>query len=301
MEREEKTSEPRESRLSSMTIRADLHSHTTTSDGTLTPTDLVRHAAKRGITHLGLTDHDTCGGVDEAQAAAGDVGIEILPGVEVTCAFKGSTIHMLGIGVDPQDTDLLRFNRETQDARRGRYLEMMDLLRVKCGLGELIDQIDLPPNDETLARPKLARALVEVGAASSVVEVFERWLGNDGPAYVEHKSRDACEAMGVIHAAGGISSLAHCGNYRNGVRRARELLDQGMDAVEVYHPDHDEHTRKRLLDIVEYRKKLVTGGSDFHGFDHRKAQHFGRIHLGERDFYALCQRIAERQSKRVAA
>jgi len=269
-------------------VRADLHSHTTASDGALSPEDLMQVASSRGLTHLAVSDHDTTASLERARAAGEAHGVELIPATELTCTYQNQTIHMLGYGIDPDNPSMREFCEITRDLRETRYREMIELLRKQRGLEDLSDEEAWPGTEtSSLCRPQLAAALVEHGYASDVQEVFDNWLGDSGVAFVSHRALPAQRAMEAIHNAGGVAVIAHCGKYRSGIRVTRELLGQGMDGIEVLHPDHGEKIRNRLIRECERKGCLFTGGSDFHDPNHRKGSLFGRITIGEKDLNAL--------------
>lgn len=268
-------------------IRADLHSHTTASDGVLSPSQLVVEAAKRAITHLAITDHDTVAGVPEGQAAAKKAGIEVVPGIEITASVGKQVVHILGLGIDHESAALHKLTDEIVALRRGRYEEMLNRLRKKCGLELPPNEEFLPEVSESLTRPRLARELLALGLVKDVDDAFKRFLGSSGPAFVPHKVPDVALAMKAIDAAGGVASLAHCGLYAAGEEIAEKLLDRGLMAIEVHHPDHDFMRRNRLLKLAHGRCALVTGGGDFHDFDSPKSKYFGNCYTNDNDFRRL--------------
>lgn len=269
-------------------VCADLHSHTTASDGALSPRALIEEAAHRGVTHLAITDHDTTAGLAEAERAAQDAGVELITGTELTCTFHRQTIHMLGYGVDPESPELQAFCSKTRDMRDARYREMIERLQRQPGLETFSEEEAWPSaNTSTLCRPQLAQALVDSGFVDCQQEAFDRWLGDGGVAHVEHRALPAQQAIQAIRSAGGVAVIAHCGKYRSGITLARELLGQGMSGIEVLHPDHGEKLRNRLIRLCERKNCLFTGGSDFHDPDHRKGALFGRITIGEEDLTRL--------------
>ncbi|MCA8939440.1 MAG: PHP domain-containing protein, partial [Planctomycetes bacterium] len=265
-------------------IRADLHAHTTASDGALSPTELVTEAAARGITHLAITDHDTVAGFEEAKRAGQKLGVEVICGIEITASVDKQVVHVLGLGVDPSSQRLHDFTAGIVASRRERFVAMLDKVRKVIGLELPPDEELLPEKAESLTRPRLARILIEAGHCQSVDDAFQRYLGKRGPAYVPHIVPEAREAIAVIHAAHGVSSLAHCGLYYEGEAIAERLFDQGLMALEVYHPDHDFLRRERLLKMVHARGALISGGADFHAFESAKAKHFGRSFTNANDF-----------------
>ncbi|MCK6438588.1 MAG: PHP domain-containing protein [Planctomycetes bacterium] len=268
-------------------VRADLHSHTTASDGVLLPAELVREAAARGLTHIAISDHDTLAGIAPAQQAAHDHGIDVIPAIEVTCRSGEQEIHVLGLCIDANSADLIAFAGMVRRARYERYVAMVERLRDVCGLADLTVEAAVPVKEGSLGRPELARMLLEMKYVGRLQEAFDMWLGKGKPAFVPNSAPDVSEALAAIHGAGGASILAHCGLYRDGEALAARLLDQGLMGIEVFHPDHSVSRQERLLALARERKALVSGGADFHEHDSPKAKHFGRVYVGRTDLERL--------------
>lgn len=256
-------------------LTVDLHSHSTCSDGALAPADLVAEAAKRGIGTLALTDHDTVAGLDEAEAAAAAHGITLVPGVEITCECAGTEIHVLGLGIDRRNSALLSLCDEIQTKRRDRFYEMVELLR-RAGVPLSTESV---PDGMSLARPMLARLLVQQGHADGYNDAFERYLRKGGPAYLPHRRTPIQRALGAIHAAGGVASVAHPGLYRNGDDVIHEAAQLGIDAIECYHSDHRHDVQEHFIARARKLSLLVTGGADYHGPEHARSVMFGKRSL----------------------
>ena len=246
-----------------MNGRVDLHIHTTASDGTLSPTAAVRAALANGVSLLGVADHDTTEGIREAEWEAKDTGLVLVPGVELSVGQEAKEIHVLGYFVDPDERSLqaaLETLRGARDLRNERILARLKEIGVPVSR-ERVHEIS---GGGTLGRPHIAKALVEAGHVSSESEAFRRFLARGKPGYVGRERLSPAEAADAIRQAGGIPVLAHPAKL--GSKRAIEdLLDQGMDGVEVYHSDHTEVEAEMLLEIAARRGLLVTGGSDSHG------------------------------------
>jgi len=244
----------------------DLHLHTTASDGRLTPTELVARAASCGVRTLAVTDHDTTEGIDEAAAEAVRRGLEVIPGIEVTAVEGGRDVHMLGYFFNARDERLLRFLIGQRATRITRIAEMA------ARLNELGLPVDVQPilddarthHMRSVGRPTLARAMVEAGHVATTREAFDLWLGQDRPAFVERAGPSPEDVISVLHAAGGIVSLAHPGRTKIDARIA-PLGAAGLDAIEAYHSDHDEPTARGYVALARQLDLLVSGGSDFHG------------------------------------
>jgi predicted metal-dependent phosphoesterase TrpH len=244
----------------------DLHLHTTASDGRCSPVELVERAARAGLTTLAVTDHDTTAAMQDVEQLAAQRGIEAIAGIEITALDQGRDLHVLGYFFDPTYEPLDRFLGEQRAARLARAQAIGDRL---ASLGM---PVDLTPvltraaadSRRSIGRPLIARALVEAGYVVDTQEAFNRWLGADSPAFVPRSGAPPEAVVAIIHEAGGIASLAHPGKLRREPHIAA-LADAGLDAVEVFHPDHDAALVERYLGVARAFGLLVTGGSDFHG------------------------------------
>jgi len=269
----------------------DLHMHTNASDGRSTPEELVARAAAVGIRTLSVTDHDTMASVPAASRAAAAAGLELVPGIEMTAVYAGRDVHVLGYYVDA-DARELRDHTDTQRISRvQRAREIADRL---ASLGAPIDIEGLvaraPARDaKSLARPQIARALVEAGHVGSVQEAFDRFLADGCPAYLPNAGKPPEEVVGIIVRAGGVASLAHPGPLNQDDLISR-LAEAGLGAVEVYHCAHDEAARHRYKDLARRHGLAVSGGSDYHGEGVRRAEFFGKVGLPPEEFAALKQR-----------
>lgn len=269
----------------------DLHLHTNVSDGWLTPTSLVERAAAAGIRVLAVTDHDTTAGIDEATVEAARRGLQIVPGIEITAVEHGRDVHMLGYFFDPDDDGLSRFLAAQRETRVGRIVEMakrLQVLGMPIDVQPLIDEASRQ-NSKSLGRPQLARAMIAAGYVADTREAFEQWLGRDRPAFVERPGAPPGEVITIVHCAGGVISLAHPGRTKidDDIPRLRR---HGLDAIEVYHSDHDGPTIDFYLQMAQRLGLLVTGGSDFHG-DPQRALEPGAACLPEPDWTKLLARI----------
>lgn len=262
------------------TLKIDLHSHSTCSDGALSPTALVQEAVKRGLNVLALTDHDTTGGLDEAQAEAGRVGLQLVPGVEFTVDCIGIEIHVLGLGVNRASATLQRLCEEIRARRRTRFHEMVARLRAA---GVPLAEPDFP-NEMALARPLLARMLIQQGFVKSQTEAFERYLRKGCPGYVEHNRIKAEQAIEAIFESGGLSFVAHPGLYQRGDEIVFDLRQKGLDGIECIHSDHKHDVQEHYRALADKLGLLVSGGADFHGLDHPRSVNFGKRTLPEADF-----------------
>jgi predicted metal-dependent phosphoesterase TrpH len=228
-----------------------------------------------------VTDHDTVDGVDAAVAAGTNHEVTVLAGVELSVTLDGDELHLLAYAVDPTHDDLLRHLHRMQEARRQRVWKMVDRLREH---GLAIEEAALQEEiEETAAagRPHVAAALVRGGHVESLREAFDRHLGPDGPAFVAKPAFPAGDALNVIHEAGGVGVLAHPGHWTSS-GQIRQLVDAGLDGIEVYHPSHDSSLRGYYRRIAGGYDLLTTGGSDYHGHETDEAVPLGGIGLNAR-------------------
>lgn len=253
------------------TIRAviDLHTHSTASDGTLSPTEVVLAAAAAGLTTLALTDHDTTAGWAEAREAARVARIALVPGIEITCDWEDFSVHLLGYLVDP---DFRPLQDELARARASR-IDRMDRIVAKMaadGIPISVEEVGAQVRPgATLGRPHLADALVAKGLQPDRDAVFTQWLGNDGPYYIGHYAPTPVRAVELVRAAGGVAVHAHPFTVSRGRTLPVEVIEAmaaaGLAGLEVDHREHDAPTRRQGRELAERLGLFVTGSSDFHG------------------------------------
>ncbi|MBD1916155.1 MULTISPECIES: PHP domain-containing protein [Cyanophyceae] len=244
----------------------DLHSHTTFSDGTLSPAELVAAAIAAGVKALAITDHDTVAGWDDAIAAAGD-DLEVVPGVELSTVENGRSLHILGFY--PNREALEPPLRSRIEGRRRRAQQMVEKL------AELGYPIELPAMAGNMApgRPHLAAALVKAGHVESKREAFDRWLGDNGPVFVQYDKFSAAEGIQLLRDCGAVPVWAHPYLFKGSTVDALlpQLVEAGLMGVEVYHPHHSPSDIRRLETYCRDHDLVMTGGSDFHGPSEAKA------------------------------
>ena len=249
----------------------DLHAHTTASDGSFSPTELVHEAVALGLTAIAVTDHDTIGGIAEAQAAAVDTGIDLVPGVELSVEDDAGRFHLLGYLFDPQNEKLastLISIRASRDKRN----QLMAARMAELGLPVTMDDVRAQAGDkgEVIARPHFAKALLKAGIVNSVQDAFDRYLANGKPLYLPKEVLTPADAVALIHQAGGLAVMAHPGLVPLGddafdARLGQLVADTGMDGLEAYYSQHTPAQTDRFLALAKSHNLLVTGGSDFHG------------------------------------
>ncbi|WNM23924.1 PHP domain-containing protein [Demequina capsici] len=249
-------------------MRIDLHTHSTVSDGTGSPAQVMREAAEAGLDVVALADHDAMDGWDEAQDAADAHGLRLVPAIEVSARHHWVSVHMLAYWPRRDDATLRDMLARTQEARVGRAREIVERVAVDYPL-EWEDVVERAGASATVGRPHIADALVARGAFQTRDEVFVHVLKNGSPYYVPHYAPEVTEAIGVIRAAGGVPVFAHPGAHARGRtvpdRAIAELAAAGLAGLEVDHRDHDDATRAHLAQLAERYGLLRTGSSDYHG------------------------------------
>ncbi|BAU85871.1 metal-dependent phosphoesterase [Streptomyces laurentii] len=249
-------------------MRIDLHTHSTASDGTDTPAELVRNAAAAGLDVVALTDHDTTRGYAEAIAALPE-GLTLVTGAELSCRLDGVSLHMLAYLFDPEEPAFAAERELVRDDRVPRARGMVEKLRA-LGVPVTWEQVARIAGDGSVGRPHVAEALVELGVVPDVSGAFTpEWLADGGRAHVEKHELDPFEAIRLVKAAGGVTVFAHPLAVKRGQcvpeSAIARLAAAGLDGIEVDHMDHDEPTRARLRGMAGELGLLATGSSDYHG------------------------------------
>lgn len=250
-------------------LRFDLHSHTTASDGHLSPCELVRRAAEKGVEVLAITDHDTLAGLDEAAAtiAAESLPLRLVSGVEISTGWEHHEIHVVGIGVAVDNATLVTFLAEQGRRRRERAEEMGSRLD-KCGIPGTYEGAKRLAGSGEVTRAHFARYLVEVGVADSMQKVFKKYLSRGNKGYVPAQWPEMAAAIAAIHAAGGRAVLAHPTRYDLSTKWLKRLLvafkAAGGDAMEACLPQQSPSERANLGQWAEEHELLISVGSDFH-------------------------------------
>lgn len=256
----------------------DLHMHSTCSDGTFSPAELVRAAKAAGVTHMALTDHDTVSGLAEARAEAGRQGIAFLGGLEISAELQPGTMHILGYGFDESSPALLDKLEVVQRARRERNPKIVRKLN-DLGFDLTMEEIESEAGGTVVGRPHFAAVMVKKGQAATTQEVFDRYLAKGKPAY-ENKARlSPEESIAAIRDAGGVAVLAHPLQMKARDEAELEamigrLVRAGLQGLECHYRNHTEEDTARFLKLASDHGLFPTGGSDFHGANRPK------IHLG---------------------
>ena len=248
----------------------DLHTHSSASDGTLSPAGIAGECAQRGLRWAALTDHDTVAGVPAFMAACAKSGCEGVPGVEVSASWHGGSLHVVGLFVDPANAkleSLLSIIRENRGIRNQQMITRLQARNMDISLAEVTAEA----GGQVVGRPHVASVLVRKGYCQTYREVFDQWLGTGKPAYIRRFLPLPTEAIDTIHAAGGVAVMAHPFGNPNGtaVNKVRKMLKTlvpiGLDGLEVYYSDHTPAETAQARQLAEDFGLLMSGGSDFHG------------------------------------
>lgn len=275
-------------------VHADLHTHSTASDGMLTPVELINKASGLGLKVLGLTDHDSIDGVAAAQAVADEKGLKLVSGIELSCGWEGrdSSIHVLGLFVKIDFPDLVNLLEAQKKSRFTRAHKILRLLSLQdLDVVELEEEFNNSP-EKVLGRPHVARFLVEKGYVKDFQEAFDRYLLRGKPAYVPKETVDPEKGIELIHAAGGIAILAHPGLIPDWDRVWAKVQDMPWDGIETYYAEHNNSDVKKFKRIVADRNWIATGGSDYHGDYGKHVDCLGRTGLSEPQFAELLEKCA---------
>ena len=251
-------------------MRIDLHTHSSASDGTDAPRELVRKALAVGLDVVALTDHDTFDGFDDAAAEGELLGLRVVRGMELSCSRQGNSVHVLAYGADPASPELAAEMARVRDGRLGRLagvLRKLAELGVPVSEAEVMAQVG---NSPSVGRPHIADALIAAGHVRDRQEAFDRFLADGGPAHVHRYTIEVDRGIDLVHQAGGLAVIAHpWGRGREQLLPASVLeglvRDHKLDGLEVDHQDHDSDTRRRLRELAESLGLLATGSSDYHG------------------------------------
>ena len=268
---------------------ADLHTHTYHSDGTRSPREVIDVARAHGIEIVCISDHDNLAAYFEIKPYADSQGVTLVPGVELSCAYEGVDVHILAYAFDALDERVAERLRRFRETRHRRGTLMVDRLR-SLGYEISAKRVDEFAAGGAMGRPHVARALVEAGHVASVDEAFNKLLGAGKPGYVEKERFRIDEAVSLIRATGGVTSIAHPTLYPDGERIVPLLLDAGIDGVEVFHPEVDEAAREAYSNVARFRGKMLTGGSDDHGTV-KTSQTLGTIKVPEELIAPILERL----------
>jgi 3',5'-nucleoside bisphosphate phosphatase len=281
-------------------MSADLHIHSVYSDGSQTPTELVRLASRKRLQAISLTDHDTMDGTTEAVEAGAKWGMEIIPGLELSAIHDEYYVHILGYGMNGHDPDLTAGLCRLQNAREERNLKIVARIQ-EMGFPITMEEVKRISKIGQTGRPHIAKALMAHGAVKDSADAFERFLRKGGPAYVSRFVFSAEKAIDMIKKAGGIAVLAHPIQIDPSLKRFPVLLGQlvtlGLDGIELYYPTQSAGIRKKIRLVADRYQLLYTGGSDYHG-DTRPGTHLAggkNVYVPSEIVATLTERLSEKK------
>ena len=246
----------------------DLHVHSTESDGTFTPTELVTEAKRTGLSAFALTDHDTCSGVSKAMPCATSAGIELIPGIELSTDYHGKEVHIVGLYIDIENEQLLKKTAEYRKCRSERNALMVEALQ-KEGLSITMEELVAENPDCVITRANIARFLYEHGQIKSVREAFDRYIGDHCKCYVGRLKVASTDAVRLIKEAGGTAILAHPLLYGLSNTNLQKMIDElkpaGLDGLEAIYSTYTTGEEQQMKRLARENHLLISGGSDFHG------------------------------------
>ena len=273
-------------------IVADLHVHSTASDGLLSPEELVSKTLALGLSAFALTDHDTIDGIQPAMNAAGGTDLTLIPGIELSCGWEGrdNSVHVLGLYIKEDAPAMVSLLAEQKEARYHRAIRMVELLQ-KLGLDvtELHEQF-LAARDKVLGRPHIARFLVEKGYIQDFQEAFDRYLSRGKPAYVPKDHVAPERGIDIIHSSGGIAVIAHPGLIADWDNVWKMLVDLPWDGIETFYSEHKNSEVEKFRQIVEQKGWISTGGSDYHGDYGKHRDRLGKFGLPQAEYEEFLQK-----------
>jgi predicted metal-dependent phosphoesterase TrpH len=279
-------------------VITELHCHTTASDGTLSPTEVVHLAFLRSVSLLAITDHDTIAAHEEAMAAGAARNLRIIPGIEVSALSPQGEVHVLGYNVRPTDEATINTLNSLRGVREARARGMLDKLAA-LGITVPFERVQTLAGDAMIGRPHLARVLVEMRVVPNMQAAFDLYLAEGKPAFVPHEGLTPAQAVDLIHAAHGVAVLAHPALYRGDLDvLIADLLAAGLDGIEVFYPLHTPAQIEQYKAIAAKHDLVMTGGSDFHAVIGDLPATLGTMHVPDECLRDLDARMQARASRR---
>jgi len=283
-----------------MTSKIDLHIHTTASDGRFSPEEIVEKAARLGLTIIAICDHDTVDGIAPAlEAAKAFPQLRIMPGIEISTFAPGNEVHILGYFIDFNDPKLKTTLANSRNSRQERAKAMIAKLN-KLNIHINWQQVQKIAGSGTLGRPHIAQAMLDKGYIKSFKEAFTKYIGLDGPAYVERHKITPAEAVAIIKEANGLPVLAHPFTTKQPEKMIAELQAVGLVGIEVYYNGYTKEERNTLARLASKHSLIATGGSDYHGLDDNAETMIGDANVPQESAQQLIA-IAQESSLRLAS
>lgn len=278
-------------------LKADLHIHTNVSDGLKTPGEIVQKASQAGLKAISITDHDSYAGYQKARAIGDELGVEVIPGIEITCDYNENECHILGYGFDVGNEPFLRFIQAQKLRRYKRARRMIENLN-KAGFDFTIDDVTAESGTMNISRNHIAGLMVKKGYAPHTQAVFDKWLGNHAKAYFKTDYEQVPVVIDLVRKAGGVTILAHPGLYYTS-EDIRYFTESGIDGFECIHPSHNYQLQHQYRTLCEKHDLLETGGSDFHGRKKEEDSYFGTVTIDYSLVTKLMQRCSANETHQV--
>lgn len=271
-----------------MNCKIDLHTHTNHSDGYYSPIELIQKVKQAGLDIISITDHDNLSAIHEAASVGKDFGVDVIPGLEVSSDIGDREVHILGYFIDPDNHELERYLKFFREERLKRAIRIVNKLKT-LGFSISIEDVLEQAKNSAIGRPHIAQAMLERGLISNYYEAFNKYIGNNCPAYEKKVHISPQSVVKIIGDAGGLSFIAHPGNMPESL--IKELIEEGIDGIEVIHPSHNAHQIKFYKGIVNEYFLLESGGSDFHGGKREDDHNLGKYYTTISALEAMRNRI----------
>ena len=275
--------------------KVDLHMHTTHSDGTFPPRELIRYAKNKGLTCISVTDHDTLSSYEESLDEAKKLGIELIPGIEISAQFEPGTLHILGFFLDPNQLQLQSTLADIQKARKERNPQIIKRLN-GLGISITLQEVEAESGGKQIGRPRFARVLLKKGIVKNMQEAFEKYLAKGKSAYIDKRRLNSRESIECIRKAGGIAVIAHPKQMRLDEEQLNEefarLVDEGLGGIEAYNSCQNRQEAELYKKLAKRFNLFVTGGSDFHGANKPEVD-LGNLGGGAELDYELIEEMKE--------
>lgn len=271
-----------------MSCKVDLHIHTNHSDGYYSPIEIIQKVKEAGLDIISITDHDNLSAIYEASSVGKELGIEVIPGLELSSDIGDREVHILGYFIDPDNRELERYLKFFREERLKRAIRIVNKLK-ELGFSISIEDVLEQAKNSAIGRPHIAQAMLEKGLVTNYYEAFNKYIGNNGPAFEKKVHISPQSVVKIISDAGGLSFIAHPGNMPETL--IKELIEEGIDGIEVIHPSHNSFLAHFYKGIVNEYFLLECGGSDFHGGKREDEENLGKYYTSISVLEAMRKRL----------